>query len=209
MKNSYEKNYFTDRDYAHAVHTNAYFTLLSNYIPEISNKKVLDIGCATGLFLDNFNSSACLGIDISGYAIKEAKKTYPDKTFKVIDINKKGLDSSIQFDMITAFDVLEHLYNYLHFKDILDKNLIKGGYFVLTTPNANGLLRILSKKNFTGEIDKTHTMLFTPYSMDFFLKRMGLRKIELFTPYSTFYYRNDMITRYIRFGGQIFGIYQK
>jgi len=72
---------------------------------------------------------------------------------------------------------------------------------IITTPNVNSLQRfIMGNKNYTGELDKTHTTLFTSHTIDFFLRRCGLKKVSLSTPYS-FYFKNNILTKNIRLGG--------
>ena len=207
-KHDYDESYFADYAYQKSTHCDCYFSLLSKLIPNLKDKKLLDIGCATGLFIKNFNCEECLGIDISKYAIMHAQQQFPTKRFKMIDLNKESLVNDDIFDLITMFDVIEHLYNFLNLKQLIEDNLAKNGYLIVTTPNSNSVLRFISLSRFTGEIDDTHTILFTPYTLDFFLRRIGLKKVCLFTPYR-FYNKNNFITRKCLFGGQVFAIYKK
>lgn len=205
---NYDIKYFNDINYQNSKHCDQYFLFLSNLIPNIKNKKCMDIGCATGLFIKNFANTDCLGVDISQYAIEQACQNFPGKKFLVFDINKEEPVCTDVFDIITLFDVIEHIYNFINLKKIIKNNLAKDGFFVVTTPNANSILRFLSPSNFTGEIDKTHTMLFTPYTLDFFLRNLGLKKVYLFTPFR-FYMKNDFFTKNFLLGGQIFAVYKK
>ncbi len=78
---------------------------------------------------------------------------------------------------------------------------------MVTTPNANAIERYINK-NYSGEYDKSHKILFTPYTLDFFLRRIGLKKIMYYTPY-TFMFSPNLINNFFTYGGQIFGIYKK
>lgn len=206
MTCNYDEKYFNDTNYQNSKHCDKYFSFLTKYIPNLKNKKVLDIGCGTGLFIKNFTNKDSLGIDISSYAIEHARYNFPDKNFRLLNLNQEKLVGDDKFEIITMFDVIEHLYNYTYLKDIIENNLSKDGYFIVTTPNSNSILRFFSISNFTGEIDKTHTMLFTSYTLDFFLRRLQLKRICLFTPFR-FYMKYDFFTRNILLGGQIFAIY--
>jgi hypothetical protein len=106
------------------------------------------------------------------------------------------------------FDIIEHCYNFEFLERIMNENLNIWWYIVITTPNANSILRLSGNSKYSGELDETHRFLFTPYTLDFFLRRCGLIKIELSTPYS-FYFKNNILTRNILLGWQIFWIYQK
>jgi hypothetical protein len=152
----------------------------------------------------------CWGADISPYAIDECRKRQvgdPDRLF-VLDLEKTQLPSALSLDVITCFDVLEHLVNYLPMQQTLDASLVKEGYLVLTTPNANCWDRMAPGVRYYAEKDLTHRVLFTPYTLDFFMRSMGLRKVTMSTPYP-FYWQHNWLTQHILLGGQIFAVYQK
>lgn len=212
MRTKYKEGYFNNTTEKNKDIFNSYLNFLKNKKINLENKKICDIGCARGVFLEKIiTKNICYGFDVSKYAINECKKKYPNMldSFKVLDLNSSGLNKDFQFDIITLFDVIEHLSNFSNLKNIINDNLKNGGFLVITTPNANSLLKLLlGKKKYIGEIDKTHTILFTPYTLDFFLRRSGLKKITLSTPYS-FYFNDNIFTKLMPFGGQIFAIYKK
>lgn len=190
----------------------AYRTFLKCAGISLKNLSIADFGCAKGIFLQELiGKNTCHGFDISENSIDYCKLTCQDRNahFNVLDLNGGHPKAGDEYDLITLFDVIEHLNNFTHLKHIIKHNLKKGGHAVITTPNANSLMRILGAAEiFSGEVDPTHTMLFTPYTLDFFLRRSGLKKTCMFTPY-IFYFRNDLITRKLLLGGQIFAIYSK
>ncbi|MBR9680447.1 MAG: class I SAM-dependent methyltransferase [Candidatus Altiarchaeota archaeon] len=77
------------------------------------NAKVLCIGTAYGYDVEAFLQEGfkdVYGMDISKHAIKEAKKTYKNKAkFFVDDAEKPKVKE--KFDLIYAFDVVEHIPN--------------------------------------------------------------------------------------------------
>ena len=74
--------------------------------------KVLDLGCGTGYGTSIFASDNChvVGIDINKQAVDFAKKNYWNKniSYLVRDITNLKL-SNKEFDITTAFEVVEHL----------------------------------------------------------------------------------------------------
>lgn len=77
------------------------------------NSKILDIGCSSGVLLDElvqngFNLNNLYGIDISERAICDCRKEGFENTF-VMDAQSIDLDNT--FDFIIASDCLEHLEN--------------------------------------------------------------------------------------------------
>lgn len=98
------------------------------------NGRMLDIGCAFGYLLLRTNTffKEVYGIDISDFAIEKARKVVPRAKLKNLDLNKDALPyPDNYFDLITAYDVLEHT-------ESLEKNLRK----ILPKLKENGFLVI-------------------------------------------------------------------
>lgn len=106
-----------------------------------SNMKYMDLGCAGGGFVSQFHSNGvfAVGIDGSDYGLKHQTGEWsniPDylftaniaKPFSVVDEN----DQIIQFDVISAFDVLEHIYetDLPQLLNNVSNHLKKGGLFL-------------------------------------------------------------------------------
>jgi 2-polyprenyl-3-methyl-5-hydroxy-6-metoxy-1,4-benzoquinol methylase len=207
----YTKDYFTHATTKDPKAFVSYIRFLATLGVVLDHKTILDIGCATGAFLQNvYANNTCYGVDVSQYAIDVCRATFaknPDH-FQCLDLNYHKLPTHFTCNVLTVFDVLEHLVNYDNFSAAINDNLATGGIVLVTTPNAESILRYTSPRHFTGEIDPTHRTVFTPYTLDFFLRRLGLKKLALFTPYS-FYFKMDFITKSILCGGQIVAIYEK
>ena len=109
------------------------------------NKKILDLGCGTGEFLNNYYGmgAECLGIDIeNNFKIKNKIN------FKLINIeaNKFLKNCKKKFDVIFLFEFLEHLEEqdkYQLFEN-LTKNLNKNAYIFISTLNKNLLSKYLA-----------------------------------------------------------------
>ena len=109
------------------------------------NKKVLDLGCGTGEFLNNYfdMGAECLGIDIeNNFKIKNKKN------FKLINMEANIFlkNCKRKFDVIFLFEFLEHLEEqdkYQLFEN-LTKNLNKNAYIFISTLNKNLLSKYLA-----------------------------------------------------------------
>ncbi len=175
------------------------------------NSRVLDIGCGFGYFLrlcDDYELKT-YGLDISEYAVEKAKAITKAKLY-LYDANK-GLKifQNGFFDLVTAFDVIEHLRNPSHFLREVFRVINVGGKLILTTPNLNAITRIWEKSKWYGYTDYTHIRLFDPASLRFLVRDAGMRLIREETPFHTFPKVIQKITNRFGIGGQIWLVCQK
>ena len=109
------------------------------------NKKILDLGCGTGEFLNNYYG---MGAECSGIDIENNFKIKNKINFKLINIeaNKFLKNCKKKFDIIFLFEFLEHLDEqdkYQLFEN-LTKNLNKNAYIFISTLNKNLLSKYLA-----------------------------------------------------------------
>lgn len=109
------------------------------------NKKILDLGCGTGEFLNNYYG---MGAECSGIDIENNFKIKNKINYKLINIdaNKFLKNCKKKFDVIFLFEFLEHLEEqdkYQLFEN-LTKNLNKNAYIFISTLNKNLLSKYLA-----------------------------------------------------------------
>jgi 2-polyprenyl-3-methyl-5-hydroxy-6-metoxy-1,4-benzoquinol methylase len=94
------------------------------------NLKVLDIGCNTGELLDFARLQGCytFGIEYSESSHNFLKEKGHIIFADIVNINER-------FDIITAFDLIEHLYNVPDFLNSCFNQLLPGGYLIIFTGN--------------------------------------------------------------------------
>ena len=90
--------------------------------------RVLDVGCNTGEMLDFAREFGC---ETSGVEYSDISREVISK--KGHGAYKSMNDASGEFDVITAFDLIEHLYDVPAFLDECHSKLTKGGRLVLLT----------------------------------------------------------------------------
>ena len=107
-----------------------------------SEGRLLDVGCGDGIFLAELDRSTGLsarswelhGVDFSPSALADARKRGP-YLFEQCNLEDgiPHLDNS--FDVVTACEVIEHIYDPDHLLREAHRVLRPGGWLLITTPN--------------------------------------------------------------------------
>jgi 2-polyprenyl-3-methyl-5-hydroxy-6-metoxy-1,4-benzoquinol methylase len=168
----YGKDYYfggTKSNYV-VYHDRPYNKELLDYLLKYIKKgRLLEIGCAFGYFLKYAsNCFETYGMDISNYAIKQAKQISPKSHLKIGNVEKDlvGFIGKNKFDVIVALDVLEHLDKPQRIINTIFKSLNEGGIFIFRVPNLSGIDKkffylIGKPEKWQGNKDKTHISLYS------------------------------------------------
>ncbi len=148
-------------------------------------KKILDVGCAMGGYGRGLKKTrpdiSLTGVEMNSFMARKARKYY-DYVFEG-KIEDMAIDH--EFDLVNCGDVLEHLYDPWNMLLELRKVLHKGGYLVMSIPNAGHwtIVRDLLNRQFeyvpVGLLCVTHIRWFTAVSIKKALKDSGFR-VEIF-----------------------------
>ncbi len=106
----------------------------------------MDLGCHSGLLtskLANHLSAKVWGLDISEMAIEYAKKQHPHLNFLACDLSKGIPFSDQEFDIVTAFDVLEHIPRVEFVVKEAKRVLKDGGFFVLASATDSPIYKVV------------------------------------------------------------------
>ncbi len=152
---SFEQDYFR-KAYGNDYARRNTVRKLDYYLGRIREVKpagaLLDIGCAYGLFLSRarrFYEAA--GCDVSDHAVNVARESHPG--LEIFRSAVETLAPGRDFDVITAFDILEHVRDPVGTIAELYRRLRDGGVLALTVPVYDGppgwIVRLLDR-------DETH-----------------------------------------------------
>jgi 2-polyprenyl-3-methyl-5-hydroxy-6-metoxy-1,4-benzoquinol methylase len=152
-----------------------------------SNKRVLEVGCATGYVTKVLTERGCdvVGIELDADAAARAE-SWAERVI-VGDLNVgmlwQELDGEL-FDVVTFGDVLEHLLEPLDTLRAAVRHLKPTGFVVISVPNiAHGDVRIaLLLGTFpyreTGLLDRSHVRFFTKTALRAMIDAAGLLLVE-------------------------------
>ena len=142
--------------------------IVSKKIGGIDGKFVLEIGCATGDLLSVMKSMGAkvAGLEISSYAAKIAR----ERSLPVMTGTIDSIADRWSFDVIVAFELIEHVTSPSKFLNDVAGLLRDGGYLAISTPNYACAHRF-GKDWFGFRASYEHLFFFT---IDV-LKRMAVR----------------------------------
>ncbi|CAN5184637.1 hypothetical protein BH11CYA1_BH11CYA1_33780 [soil metagenome] len=149
-----------------------------------SEASLLDVGSAIGLFraaAAEYGLSH-YGIDVSSDAIEHCKNNgfgYDSWLGSIFDIEKHAKPNQ-KFNIITLWDVIEHIGNHVDAFKLVDKFLADDGVIVIRTPNLECIeAAILGDMYYSYKLD--HTSYFSVRSLNSLFEQVGLVPIHTAT----------------------------
>lgn len=156
----------------------------------------LDVGCASGNFLRLLSQK---GWDVKGIELdQDMFENVKQQDHDVSNTPLEYYESSTKFQLITLFDVIEHL-PYLN-KDLkkLSGLLDNKGSIVLVTPNINSMQHRLFGKNWFQFKPKEHIYYFSSKTLEQVVKPYGLKikYVSSCGQYADFSFLHNRLNRY-------------
>ena len=156
---------------------------IASKFPLLGTGCIGDVGAGFGLFLDEIKKiwprAKTLAIEPS----RDMAKICKNKGLDVIESTVECIDPlRNQFDLLTAFELLEHLHNPENFTKQVYELLKPEGYFFLTTLNGLGFDIQLLWEQSKSVSPPHHLNFFNPQSIHMFLENIGFKLLEISTP---------------------------
>jgi len=151
-----------------------------NSVKNLSNKDnldLLDIGCGDGKFVEfaNMNGFNAIGYDINPERIKISKDFNNENTFDKLPNKFKNK----KYDIITAWDVIEHVTNLTEFLEYIKDYLKDDGTLVLLTLNVDSYFYKILGKQWYYIDPMQHTYYFSPKTLNMLLVKFDLEIIKI------------------------------
>lgn len=142
-----------------------------------NNGTLLDLGCACGFMIEAAEAAGfeASGVEFSEEAIRAAAPAVRSK-IRHGDINK--MDAG-RFDVITAFDILEHTQDPLASLKGWADLLRPGGLLMIAMPDTDSLFRKLMGSRWPMLQPFQHTFLFSGSRFAKVLEQVGLSPLEI------------------------------
>jgi len=142
---------------------------------------LLDIGCSSGSFLAFMRNDAwrLYGIEMDADGAKAAEGKSGAQVFAGSILDATFPPQS--FDVITCFDVLEHLYEPKRIIAKVSEWLKPGGIFYVLVPNIDSAEARVFGSYWHGLEMPRHLFHFTPASLSFLAQSAGLQVVSLET----------------------------
>ena len=170
-------SHYGRNDYLSPITVKRYNDLLNSFEKYRTFNRILDVGCGIGFFLEeakNHNWEAH-GTEFTDEAINVCAS-------KNIIMHKGDIEDidfgEIEFDVITSFEVIEHLKDPLKHFQKAAKLLRKGGLMYITTPNFNSLNSRILKDKWNVISYPEHLNYFTKASLDHLMTLSGFKRIS-------------------------------
>jgi 2-polyprenyl-3-methyl-5-hydroxy-6-metoxy-1,4-benzoquinol methylase len=141
--------------------------------------RLLDVGCSTGLFAAEATKIGwhVTGIDPAEWAIAIARQRVPAGRFFTNTIETAEL-TDLPFDVITLWDVLEHVDHPREALERLTQWLAPGGHLYLNLPNIDSLIASGMRTHWPMLL-REHLWYFSPQTITRLLQDYGYKVLKI------------------------------
>lgn len=150
-------------------------------------RRILDIGCSTGLFLAEMQQAGwhCTGIEINAAAAGYARERFG------LPVHTQALEEvafpAAHFDVVTMWDVLEHVYDPVATVQEIRRILAPGGMVVAIVPNLHSLERRVFDTAWVGYDCPRHLSVFDQATLRRLFETNGFETQVLRCGYGGYY----------------------
>lgn len=138
----------------------------------LQNKRVLDIGCGFGEYMQRFGPTS-VGITTTPEEVDYGKTVGRDIRFGNVERLAEAIEPHERFDVIWANNIFEHLLSPHAFLVHLKKFANEDTVVILGTPMVPFFPQLLTVKKFSGALASPHVNFFTKKTYELTLQFAG------------------------------------
>jgi len=177
----YQKPGYLDYQYDEMLIKKSFARRLKVIMRFVASGKLLDVGCATGFCLEVAQELGLepYGVELSSFAASCAQERFGTHVF-CGELPQADFPQE-WFDVITAWDYIEHVPDPVEAIQHMHALLRTGGILALTTPDASSIVAKLTGARWLGFKEQEHLCYFSRENLAFLLKRIGFSVVSLGT----------------------------
>lgn len=163
------------------------FNVLLPILSQIPKGKLLDIGCSTGFFMliaKKFGFEV-YGMEASEEAVKKGREKYNLPIVHALSFDELSEQYKNLYDVITAFEVLEHVHEPLKFLKNIYSFLKEDGILILSCPPFYKFENIAKGyrkyKWWHNDYPPHHVTRWKTWTLHYALKKVGFNEVHIFT----------------------------
>ena len=153
-----------------------HLALVTAYRPNPA--RILDVGCATGIFVGVAQQAGwqATGVDASEWMVSRARIRCPTAAFRVGTLDEIQFPAD-SFEVITLWDVLEHVSSPRQTLDRVRNWLTPDGCLFLSVPNADSVMARLMGRRWVLLL-REHLWYFSPVTLATLLRQAGFDPVR-------------------------------
>jgi SAM-dependent methyltransferase len=157
---------------------------LADFGDRVTPGRLLDIGCSCGYFLE---VAAAHGFDVRGieFSPNAIAAAAPSIRSRIFEGSLENLPDEGLFDVVSAFDLIEHVPDPRGFLRDCARRLKPGGVLLISTPDTDHFLRRLMASRWPMLQPMQHLYLFSHRAMTQALTSQGFEAVDVRPAYKT------------------------
>jgi len=184
VEDEYQSGKYRDYVDSRAMKLRHFAERLKDIGSRVRKGRLLDVGCSCGYFME---VAASQGFDVRGveFTTSAIAAAAPHVRPRIVAGTIDAVSAQGPFDVITAFDLIEHLPDPRAFIRQCWALLAPAGVLVISTPDTGHFLRGLMRSRWPMLQPMQHLPLFSRQALRTALASEGFRDINVETAYKT------------------------
>jgi 2-polyprenyl-3-methyl-5-hydroxy-6-metoxy-1,4-benzoquinol methylase len=186
VEREYSSGVYSDYVSAAALKSLTFSARAARILRRTGPGRLLDVGASCGYFVDEALKAGfdAYGLELSSEAVASAPEPLRAR-LTIGDVNTLERRGESAYDVVTAFDIIEHTFNPVAFLESLRRVARPGSTIAITTPDTGHFLRYVLGARWPMLQPMQHTVLFSSRSLSMALAQAGFTDITVEPAYKT------------------------